>query len=69
LPKIHTGAFTQNTASFKNWFLKSADFFAENWTKSPKIVITTSTPDMRLSLFINKGFGPRISLLQRAMNF
>jgi hypothetical protein len=44
--------FAQATASFcKNViitlvFEKNANFFAENWQKSQKIVIITSTPDM-----------------------
>jgi hypothetical protein len=29
-------------------FKKNANFFAENWKKSPKIVIITSTPDHRI---------------------
>jgi hypothetical protein len=43
--------FAQTTASFcKNCdhnigFEKNANFFAENWRKSQKIVIITSTPD------------------------
>jgi hypothetical protein len=38
--------FAQTTASFcKNLVLeKNANFFAENWQKSQKIVIMTSTP-------------------------
>jgi hypothetical protein len=28
-------------------FDKNANFFAENWEKSPKIVIITSTPGMK----------------------
>jgi hypothetical protein len=27
-------------------FVKNANFFAENWQKSPKIVNITSTPDV-----------------------
>jgi hypothetical protein len=38
-------SFVQNTAHF--WFLrKTPIFFAENWQKSPKIVIFTLTPVM-----------------------
>jgi hypothetical protein len=43
--------FAQTTASFckkviiKLVFEKNANFFAENWQKSQKIVIITSTPD------------------------
>jgi hypothetical protein len=43
--------FAQTTATFcKNCdhnigFEKNANFFAENWQKSQKIVIITSTPD------------------------
>jgi hypothetical protein len=29
------------------FFVKNADIFAENWQKSPKIVIKTSTPGWR----------------------
>jgi hypothetical protein len=42
--------FAQNKAKLcKNWFItlgfeKNANFFAENWQKSQKIVIITSTP-------------------------
>jgi hypothetical protein len=45
------GVFAQTTATFcKNLiitlvFEKNANCFAENWQKSPKIVILTSTPD------------------------
>jgi hypothetical protein len=44
------GFFAQTTVTFcKNLivtlvFEKNANFFAENWQKSPKIVIITSTP-------------------------
>jgi hypothetical protein len=40
--------FAQTAASFlqKHWFLrKTPIIFAENWQKSQKIVIITSTPD------------------------
>jgi hypothetical protein len=44
------GVFAQTTASFCKIviitlvFEKNANFFAENWQKSPKILIITSTP-------------------------
>jgi hypothetical protein len=43
--------FAQTTASFRKKliitlaFEKNANFFAENWQKSPKIMIITSTPE------------------------
>jgi hypothetical protein len=36
-------------------FEKHANFFAENWRKSPKIVIITSTPDFESKLFLRLG--------------
>jgi hypothetical protein len=32
-------------------FEKNANFFAENWQKSPKIMIITSTPEFAIGLF------------------
>jgi hypothetical protein len=64
-------------------FEKNANFFAENWQKSQKIVIITSTPDWgefsptgRLRNFLNfenyksgqKFFGQLFSALKVALN-
>jgi hypothetical protein len=35
-------------------FEKNANFFAENWQKSPKIVIITSTPGAPVNLASNR---------------
>jgi hypothetical protein len=54
--------FAQTTASFcKNliitlFFEKNSNFFAENWQKSQKIVITTSTPDQAPEVRPHKKF-------------
>jgi hypothetical protein len=48
------GVFSQNKAKLcENWiitlvFEKNANFFAENWQKSQKIVIITSTPGLKM---------------------
>jgi hypothetical protein len=48
---------TQNKAKFRKKliitlvFKKNANFFAENWEKSLKIVIITSTPDYFCQFF------------------
>jgi hypothetical protein len=53
--------FAQNKAKLcKNWiitlvFKKNANFFAENWQKSQKIVIITSTPvfSVKINMYIH----------------
>jgi hypothetical protein len=37
-------------------FKKNANFLAENWEKSQKIVIITSTPDFRGKAFLEDKF-------------
>jgi phosphoserine phosphatase len=52
--------FAQTPASFcKNFitalvFEKNANTFAENWQKSQKIVIITSTPEQAFALWLSK---------------
>jgi hypothetical protein len=49
---------TQNKAKFcKKLIIKNANFFAENWAKSQKIVIITFAPDPK---FLTPGRQPQV---------
>jgi hypothetical protein len=58
--------FAQNKAKLcRNWiitlvFEKNANFFAENWQKSQKIVIITSTPGANPSTFKSTTTAPAL---------